>query len=446
MDAEAAFAQVAAVIDKVLENDAAVQADISTAGCSAFWHSLLGVDEEARPTTPVLGWADNRSRDFVEVLRKAFNESDVHNRTGARIHSSYWPAKLLWLQKYHPEAVRRTKKWLSFSDFVSHRLFGVYSTSVSMASATGLFDIRQCTWDDELPQYLKVKPDSLPEIVSSDDGTFRLLPSWQERWPKLGKARWAPAIGDGAANNIGAGCIGKTKAALMVGTSGALRSAYKGDSPPVIPQGLWCYRIDRQRVVIGGALSNGGGLYQWLRETLRLKENAEAEIAKRPPAGHGLTFLPFLAGERGTGYNENASGAIIGIKTATDAIDILQAAMESVAYRFAEILEQLNSVCNVREISASGGALRNSPIWTQIIADVLGRELTLSAEPEASLRGAALFALNLMEGGASAREAAAVKETGVRYHPEKHRVYQNARLKQNKLIELLPGCLDDEIA
>ncbi|MEK7857287.1 MAG: FGGY-family carbohydrate kinase, partial [Acidobacteriota bacterium] len=204
------------------------------------------------------------------------------------------------------------------------------------------------------------------------------------------------AIGDGAANNIGAGCLQKHKAALMIGTSGAMRVAYKGSPPDKIPDGLWCYRIDRERVIMGGALSDGGGLYGWLKSHLRLAEDddkTEIEIAKRPPAGHGLIFLPFLAGERSTGYHEDATGAILGLRASTDTIDIVQAALESVAYRFAEIFDQLNKVCRIRDIVASGGALRQSPVWTQIIADVLGRNMSLPDTREASSRGAVLLTL-----------------------------------------------------
>ena len=136
----------------------------------------------------------------------------------------------------------------------------------------------------------------------------------------------------------------------MVGTSGAMRVAYRGVPPKKIPHGLWCYRVDRKRVVIGGALSDGGGLYHWLRGNLKLPKDAEAQIAKRVPGAHGLIFMPFLAGERSTGYYESAAGALLGLTSATDSIDILQAALESVAYRFAEIFDQLNSVvkCDVR--------------------------------------------------------------------------------------------------
>src|SRR4029077_6110279 len=141
-------------------------------------------------------------------------------------------------------------------------------------------------------------------------------------------------------------------------------------------------------VIVGGALSDGGGLYSWIKENLHLPSNIESAIQKRKPDVHGLTFLPFLAGERSTGYHENATGAIIGLSASSSAVDIAQAAMESVAYRFAEILDQLSTVTKIDEIVASGGALRSSKVWTKIMADVLGRKITLADAPEASLRGA----------------------------------------------------------
>lgn len=396
IDAEKAFRQVVQAIDDVLAKSSAISSEIEYVATSSFWHSLVGVDAGGKPTTKILGWADTRSRKFTEVLRKKFNETEVHNHTGARFHSSFWPAKLLWLRKDFPETFAKTDRWLSFSDFVALRLFGCPVTSISMASGTGLFDIRKCLWDEELPRFLKIELRNLPDIPDSHSTTFQLSKNFAKHWPRLKNARWFPAIGDGAANNIGAGCVKKSKAVLMIGTSGAMRVAYEGDPPNNIPQGLWCYRIDRRRVIVGGALSDGGGLYRWLKNNLRLPMNdnkTEIEIAKRDPDGHGLSFMPFVAGERSTGYHESATGSVWGLRASTDAIDIMQAALESVAYRFAEIFDELNSVCKIREIIASGGALRESPVWTQIIADVLGRNLVLPDTREASSRGAVLLAL-----------------------------------------------------
>lgn len=393
IEAEEAFAQVVRVLEDVLKKSNTLKGEVEYVALCSFWHSLVGIDKTGKATTKVFGWAENRPAKYVADLGQKLNETEIHNRTGARFHSSYWPAKLLWLRKGFPDVFTKTDKWLSFSDFVALKLFGTSTTTISMASGTGIFDIRRCVWDEELLKFLKMKSESLPEIVNKDSDTFQLNEKYEKRWPKLKNAKWFSAIGDGAANNIGSGCVQKSKAALMIGTSGAMRVAYKGKPPKKIPGGLWCYRIDRKRVIIGGALSDGGGLYRWLKDNLRLAKNAEIEIAKRGPDSHGLTFLPFLAGERSTGYHEAASGAILGLKASTDTVDILQAALESVAFRFAEILDQLNEVVNIKEIIASGGALRESPVWTQIIADVLGRNLSLPDTHEASSRGAVLLAL-----------------------------------------------------
>lgn len=439
IDAEEAFSQVVEAIDDVLKKLKKNKAEIAYVAASSFWHSLVGVDANGKPTTRVFGWADTRSREQTAELRKKFNETAVHNRTGARFHSSFWPAKLLWLRQDFPEVYARTKKWLSFSDFVMMRLCGEAATSVSMASGTGIFDIRKCVWDQNLIKFLRITKENLPGIIESDAVNFPLNGEFAKRWPRLKDARWFPAIGDGAANNVGAGCVKKSKAALMIGTSGAMRVAYKGNPPGEIPPGLWCYRIDRKRVIIGGALSDGGGLYGWLKYNFRLREDddhTEEEIAKRAPDAHGLTFLPFLAGERSTGYHESATGAILGLRSSTDKIDIVQAALESVAYRFAEIFEQLNTVCRIREIIASGGALRASPVWIQIIADVLGRNLSLPDTREASSRGAVLLALETINAIYSIEQISTPEGTLFTFRKSNHRAYLIARKMHRMTYEI----------
>ena len=438
IDAGTALIQIWAAVSDALSAYADETAEISYLATSSFWHSLVGVDENANPTTKVFGWADTRSRKYSEHLRRRFDESKIHNRTGARFHSSFWPAKLLWLQKEFPDIYARTSRWLSFSDFVSLKLFGDAATSVSMASGTGLLDLRKCSWDPELLKFLKLGPDRLPRIAD-DNETFRLSARFARRWPRLKNAEWFPAIADGAANNIGAGCVTRSKAALMIGTSGAMRVAYKGEPPTRIPPGLWCYRIDRKRVIMGGALSDGGGLYHWLKQNLRLgnDDDVEREIAKRTPSAHGLTVMPFFAGERSTGYHENAVGSILGLRSATDTIDIVQAGLESIAYRFADIFEQLNGVNRIRNIIASGGALRESPVWTQMIADVLARDLTLPETHEASMRGAVLLALEST--GRINKIEDVPTPSGKQFSADKSRkaVYATARKRHQDAYELL---------
>jgi gluconokinase len=440
IDANIAFDQVVTAIDDVLKKAKNFKGEITHIAASSFWHSLVGIDVKRNPTTKVFGWADTRSRKYVEQLRRKFDETEVHNRTGARFHSSFWPAKLLWLQHEFPKIFAKTDKWLSLSDFIALKFFGMLSTSVSMASATGIFDIRGCKWDQNFFRLLKIGSNKLPDIVTDDSETFGLSATFAKRWPRLTEARWFPAIGDGAANNLGAGCTTRSKAALMIGTSGAMRVAYKGNPPDKIPSGLWCYRIDRERVIMGGALSDGGGLYHWLKGNLRLPttdNRIESQIASRQPGGHGLTFLPFLAGERSTGYHESAHGAIIGLKSATDTIDIVQAALESVAYRFAEIFDQLNSVAKIKEIIASGGALRESPVWTQIIADVLARDMSLPDTREASSRGAVLLALETIGKIKSIEKTQTPKGERFKFDKKRHAIYSKARVRHEQYYQSL---------
>ncbi len=442
IDADAAFAQFVAAVDAIYKKVERSKGEIEFAATSAFWHSLVGIDAKGRPTTKGFSWADTRSRKYTEILRKRFDESEVHNRTGARFHSSYWAAKLLWLRHEFPDAFARTTRWLSLSDYFALRLFGVEQTSISMASGTGIFDIRECKWDTELLKFLKLRPQNLPTIVETDSKTFQLNKAFAKRWSRLKNTQWFPAMADGAADNIGSDCVTKGKAALMVGTSGAMRVAYNGEPPTKIPDGLWCYRIDRKRVIIGGALSDGGGLYRWLEDNLKLPKDAEAEIPRRGAAAHGLTFLPFLAGERSTGYDESATGAVLGLRSHTDSIDILQAAMESVAYRFAEIFDQLNRVLKIKEIVASGGALRDSPVWTQIIADVLGRDLTMSGAKESSSRGAVLLAIETTGKIDNIDDSSTASAKKTTYHPKCHVIYNLARKQHRAYYEsILDGKL-----
>lgn len=394
IDADVAFRQMAKAIDEILEKDRT--AKITHVASCTFWHSLLGVDKNRRPTTPVLGWADNRSREYVATLRKKLDERETHNRTGARFHSSFWPAKLLWLKGGNPTGREgaphiETAHWLSLADYITLKLSGELATSISIASGTGIFDLRGETWDEKVLRFLELKRSQLSPI-GHDAKTFRLNAKFAKRWPRLAGADWFLPVADGAANNIGSGCTTPGRAALMVGTSGAMRVFL--DKPPAkIPDGLWCYRVDHRRMILGGALSDGGGLLDWLRANLNLPKNADGLIAKRPPGSRGVTVMPFFAGERSTGYDENARGAILGLATANDALDIYHAAMAAIAERFAEILKQIESVTPIKEIVASGGALENSPVFARMIGETLGRELTLSSTQEASMRGAVLLAL-----------------------------------------------------
>lgn len=417
---------------------------------SAFWHSLIGIDAAGLPTTSVLTWADTRAAEFAKALRSNFNELEIHSRTGCRFHPSYWPAKLAWLKSEHSQKFDNTRCWLGFAGYLCLRLFGERATSISMASATGLFNQRDCDWDRDLVQALGLSSEALPEIRNSGGSGAqppfptcsnpRLTDSFAARWPALAEARLVTIVGDGAANNIGAGCSTKDRIALMVGTSGAMRVVFAGAPPDELSPALWSYRVDRQRVVVGGALSDGGGVLQWLTESLNLNDDRTAlqkAIAELEPDSHRLTVLPFWSGERSTGWSTDARGGIFGLRQKTTPVEIIRATLESIAYRFALIARALDRIAPEATIVASGNALRSSPVWLQIIADVLGRPLMFGGSAESSIRGAALLALEAVGKIATIEEDSISVDHRVEPDMTRHARYQQGLARQEELYERL---------
>jgi gluconokinase len=398
LDPEKLLDLVLDAIDRCLDGAGKALGDdlkVAAVGISTFWHSFLGVDADNKPTTPLFLWADSRAHEEMQQLRRQLDERAVHARTGCLLHWSYWPAKMLWVRKTMPDAWKQTKHWVSFGEFLHLRVLERGVCGVSMASGTGLLDQNAQQWDAEMLKAANLEPDRMLPLTGQGQAVGDLRSAFRRRWPALHEARWLPAVGDGAVSNVGTGCVSQKRMTLMVGTSAALRVAWRG-ARTEIPWGAWCYRIDESRFVLGCADSNGGNLYAWLHHTLRLPAARETErlLKEMPPDGDGLKMIPFIAGERGPGYAAHARAAILGLTQAAHPIDILQAGLEAVALRFALMYGIVTSVLPEPEQAvATGGALQKSPAWAQIVANALGRPLVASGEREASSRGAALLAL-----------------------------------------------------
>jgi len=356
-------------------------AEILAAGTSCFWHSLIGTDPRGNPLTPIYTWADSRCRGEAERLRDELDERQTHARTGCMLRASFWPAKLRWLRRVDPDLSDRVAFWMSPAEWLQWQIAGRATCSASMASGTGLYDPSKQTWDPAL-------------LAACGLDESRLLPLDDHPAPWEG-AEFFPGIGDGAASNLGSGATGPDSGAINVGTSAALRVVRTGRKAKA-PFGLFCYRIDAERHLIGGAVSNAGNLFAWCRSELNLPADPaeiERRLASRPLPEHGLGVLPFWTAERAPSWDENASGTITGITSSTTALDLLQAINEAFYLRLALIGSMVRG--NSRSAihwNVSGGIL-NSPSALQRLANIMGQPLHPNTEPEASLRGAAVFAL-----------------------------------------------------
>lgn len=439
IDADALLDHAAACADGALSQAGSLASAIGGVAVTTFVSNIIALDRAGRPLAPLIGYADTRNAPDSAELRRRLDERATHERTGCLLRTSYWPARLAWFRRARPEIWRAAARWVSFGEYLALRLFGHSGASYSVASWSGLLDRRRLEWDAPLLEALDVDPRALSPLVDRDAPQSGLGGAFAARWPALRDLPWFPAIGDGAAANIGSGCIGHARMALTVGTSGAVRVV----APEVarVPEGLWCYRVDRRRALLGGATSEGGNVYAWARGALRLGDDAaaiERALAAEPPDGHGLTVLPFLAGERSPGWAGDVRAAISGLALGTTPIQILRASLEAVAYRFALIERRMceRDGCAHRLI-ASGGALLHSPAWMQIMADAIGRTVVASGEAEATSRGSALLALEALGALPALDEAPA--QDGPEYAPdsERHARYQAAIARQQQLYAAL---------
>lgn len=402
---------------------------IVAVGGSCFWHSFLGLDAKGKAITPVYTWADGRCREDAARLREKFSETKIHARTGCMLRASFWPARMRWLKRTRPGLFAKVRCWISPGDWLWMQWTGVRGVGTSMASGTGLFNPHRLQWDAELLGHCGLKAEALG---SPSDKAVR-APAC--RFRELRAADFYPPLGDGAASNLGSGAVHPDLAAINFGTSGAVRVVLRKLSHPV-PHGLFCYRVDAERYLVGGAVSNAGNLRAWCLRELRLPEDPavlEKALVRAEKKAHGLTVLPFWVSERAPTWCEEIPGTLLGLNQSTTALDLLLACTEATYHRLAQIMELLPLPGPGAARFIVSGGIQRSPEAVRRMADVLGRPLLPSVEHEASLRGAAVFALEK----SGCVPAAAAVEKAVRPRPEAARSYRLARQRQARLEQVL---------
>jgi gluconokinase len=398
---EAAVDEVVAAVPRLLPR-------VRVGAISCFLHSLAPLDRDGRPVGPIETWADTRAAAFARELRDDVDAEAAWQRTGCPIAGSFWPVKIRAGQ-----ARAAGVAWAGAPELVAEHLTGRRAIARNVASATGLLDRRTPSWDEPLLAALALQPAQLPSLVDDGEDLGALVPSLARRWPGLAHVRWIAPWGDAACSNVGVGAVSPKQAALNVGTSAALRALVPAP-PDVLPRGLFAFRLF-ERTLVGGQLAEGGGVLDWMVRTVRRsRASLDADAARPEAANQGLTVLPYLAGERGLEYRDDATGAFAGLSLATDAPAMYRALAESVAIGIARVDERLSLALGAEPSVLAGGAgVAKSSFLAQTLADAVGRPITLARASEATSRGAALLALHgeaAISGDAAAVEAVRVVE------------------------------------
>mmetsp|Transcript_24974 Transcript_24974/g.49747 ORF Transcript_24974/g.49747 Transcript_24974/m.49747 type:complete len:633 (-) Transcript_24974:93-1991(-) len=462
--------------------------EVVAVGISTFVMNLIGVNEFGKPIgeSATLSYACNRE-DVVRECQKLEdylgNEGTrkIYQSTGAPIHPAYALPQLLAFYRNVGNA-NDVYRWQTISSICIHRWTGdgriQLPISYSEASWTGMLNFRTCNWNEimlKLLEVLSTKDDHaffgekgflplMPGLVdfdgedigkesnSSSRGCSTLLksgipqtrtdessnPYW-ERWPELRSCRFFLGIGDGAAANLGSKCgsssLTEPRIAITIGTSAAARVCLPLPASEqhisfsaniIVPPGLFCYRVDRNRLLLGGALTDGGSVVEWARSLLSLQSKESFDVCMEKVAqiyegnrdsrhfsspNSTISMVPFLSGERSTGFRGGARACISGMTRETTPAHFMYACLEGVILRLGAVMKLIINVCSGLKIStlegesphgkgekmhcvivASGNALERNSLWRQMLADCTGVSVVVDAESaEGTSRGVAVM-------------------------------------------------------
>lgn len=379
--------------------------DIAGMCFSSVFHSFIPVDEQGTALSPMIIWADSRSQGYSEKLKVECDAAKTYTRTGCPVHPMYYPAKILWFRYERPQIFSRIAKFISIKEYIVYRLTGKFIIDRSIASGTGLYNLHNLEWDQELLQMLGITEHHLSHVLPTTH-VERLLQS--EAAAAMGISIATPLVlgaGDGVLANIGSGAVNPGQVTASIGTSGAVRMI--SDLPRVDKHGrTWCYNLTDQYWVLGGAINNGGIAFRWARDKFASTEQHVADklgldayellsrYAEKKPAGSdGLIMLPFFSGERAPYWNADARGVLFGLNLNHGKRHLIRATLEGIVYRMYSIFSALKEVAGeVSEVRVSGSFVR-SDLWVQIMADVFGTVITVPDQAEGSAFGAAVFGL-----------------------------------------------------
>lgn len=397
IDAEEVVGEVKTILDTLT---AALEGEpVAGVAMDTFASSMLAVDADGRALTPCFTYADGRCGRQVVALREELDDEALQQRTGTRVHASYWPPRLRWLAQERPEVVAEAAHYLSLGDYVLLRLTGTLATGTSTAAWTGMVDRHTAEWYPELVEIAGIDLGQLPPIHHLDQ-PVEVQPARAakiaKRWPVLADARWYAPITDGLAANVGLGAYDETSIGASCATSGALRVLVR-EMPEELPEGLWCYRVSHDRALVGGALNDVGRALAWADVTLAVDQVSPEDLSEALVAEpHPTTplVLPFFTGERSTGWAAGARAVITGIGAASAPVEVYRGVVEGIALSYARIASQLREVAPQPErLFAGGSVTTDHPELLQVMADAMRTPVTPVRIKRTTLHGTALLAL-----------------------------------------------------
>ncbi|HRJ44258.1 MAG: xylulokinase [Caldilineaceae bacterium] len=385
-----------ASIRQVLAASGIDPAAVAGVGLTGQMHGLVLVDAAGQVLRPSILWNDQRTASQCDEIRARLGKAELIRITGNDALTGFTAPKILWVQENEPEIYARIHKILLPKDYVRYRLTGDFATDRAGAGGTLLVELATRDWSPGVVQALGIRPEWLPPTHEGTQITGVVSATAAEA---TGLRAGTPVVGGGgdqAAQATGVGAVEEGIVALTLGTSGVVFASV--DKPFYEAEGrlhAFPHSLPGKWHLMGVMLSAAGSL-RWYRDTLApgvAYDDLLAPAAAIPPGSDGLFFLPYLTGERTPHPDPLARGAFVGLTVRHGQPHMTRAVLEGVAFGLRDSFELMKSagLSAIRQVRVSGGGAA-SPLWRQILADVLDSELVTVNTSEGAALGAALLA------------------------------------------------------
>jgi gluconokinase len=357
---------------------------------SAAMHSVIAVDEQGNPLTHSIIWADGRSQDYANQLRTTDLGKKIYHETGTPIHAMSPLCKIAWLRDHQPDIFHAAFKFISIKEWIMYQWFGQYWVDYSIASATGLFDIRQLIWHQDALAYCGIDATKLSQLVPTD---FICSPMRVEVAYELGISSDLPVVigaSDGCLANLGEQVLDSSKMVISIGTSAALRITHHLPiEDPTLT--LFNYLLDKDHYIVGGPSNSGGAIHEWFEETIGLNADTHEQAQALLPSVENPIFLPYLLGERAPLWNAQAKGAFLGLTKKHQKAHLYRAMLEGIIFNLYAISDSLKAHLPTNFIIYANGGFTQNELAMQLLADIFGTTVHLQDHEEGTSRGAALL-------------------------------------------------------
>ena len=368
-------------------------ADIAGIGIDGQSWSAIALDKSGNVLCPTPIWTDTRSEAICRETAKRLGEDKIFGLCGNPVSPCYtWP-KILWYRENRPEVFEKTEKILQSNSYIAYRMTGEITQDLSQGYGLACFDMRKGCWDEEACEALGIPRKLLPEIVNCHQVIGRLT---KEAAEQTGLKEGTPVVAgglDAACGTLGAGVVSPGQTQEQGGQAGGMSICI--DQYAADPRLILSFHVVPGQWLLQGGTTGGGGALKWLRETMcpELSFAEMSELAEQAPAGSGgVTFLPYMAGERSPIWNPKACGVFFGLNFGVTRGQMIRACMEGVAYALRHNLETAEVAGAKAGILRAMGGSANSRVWTQIKADVTGCGIEVPASDTATTLGAAILA------------------------------------------------------